>query len=132
MAFTFTREKPGSKQGLIVIGNADCSAAMVVTNQMRHKFSWSTFNDPYKAFRAMLEGLPASCMFCCGGENDSTIELKNNWFTVGCGHPELMFGRSTDFKVDYDANKVEISKLLQFLLDGPHATSDSDDSDEDE
>lgn len=104
---------------------------MDVTNRMRHKCSWSTFNDPYKAFCAMLEGCPASCMFC-QGENVSMIELKNNRFIVGCGDPELMFGRSTDFKVDYDANKVEISKFLQFLIDGPHATSDSDDSDEDE
>lgn len=124
MDFTFCRRKPCSSDGKIAIRNKSCSASMIVSNELDGQDRKIT--EPQRnAIRSMLECQDGS-MFVSRGSSTSSIKIKDNVLTISGGNDNLVCGRYTTLQVDYPANKAEVDKFLNFLLDA----ESNDDSDE--
>ncbi len=128
MDFTFCRRKPCSSDGKIAIRNKSCSASMIVSNEIDGQYRKIT-EKQRNTIRGMLEGRAGLCFFCFQDSSMSEIKIKDNMLTISGGEYSLMFGRYTTLQVDYPANKAEVDKFLNFLLDTASNVSD-DESDE--
>lgn len=128
MDFTFCRRKPCSSNGTIVIRNESCSVTMIVSNQIDERYRKIT-KQQRNCIRAMLEGQAGWCMFCFQDSSASKIVMKQNVLTIEGGESSLLFGQRTTLEINIQANKVEVDKFLNFLLDAESNVSD-DESDE--
>ena len=97
---------------------------MIVSNELDGQDRKIT--EPQRnAIRSMLECQDGS-MFVSRGSSTSSIKIKDNVLTISGGNDNLVCGRYTTLQVDYPANKAEVDKFLNFLLDA----ESNDDSDE--
>ena len=122
MAFTFCRRKQCSSDGTIVMRNASWSVAMMVSN---HIVGYNNLSDKQcNIIRGMLEGRDGWCMFWFDESSSCEIEMTANVLTISGSNSNLLLCQSTKLEVDYPANKAEVDKFLNFLLDAESNASD--------
>ena len=125
MSLTFFRYKDSEcdgSDGTVRITSQGCLVEMQVSNLFQRGVDNATYADHCEVIRTMLDGRNVACMFETP-IGDLWVGLKGKKFTImsgGQGHS------ITKLEVDYQANKTEVDKFLNFLLDA-HQDSDEDD-----